>query len=168
MLVTDSDEEVVRVPCIYSLVQFQEEQVRTLLDSGSKVNIINPDFARKLGIKIWKTNSETQKIDSSALGIFGMVIIDFQVEDKASRPRFFQKIFLIADTKFEVILEMSFLKISNVNMSFGEKTLMWKIYITNETLPITEQVQIINLEEFVIAALDIDSETFVVHMIIQE
>ena len=52
-----------------------------------------------------------------------MVIADFQVEDKASRPRFFQETFLVADTKFEVILGMLFLKISNADVSFGEGTL---------------------------------------------
>ena len=30
----------------------------------------------------------------------------------------------MADTKFEVILGMLFLKLSNVDISFGEKTLM--------------------------------------------
>ena len=53
-----------------------------------------------------------------------MVIADFQVEDKGSRPRFFQKIFLVADNKFEVVLGMSFLKISNANVAFGKGTLM--------------------------------------------
>ena len=53
-----------------------------------------------------------------------MVIANFQVEDKVGRPKFFQEIFLVADTKSEVILEMLFLKLSNADMSFGEKTLM--------------------------------------------
>ena len=88
--VTGSNEEdVVKVPCIHYPVQFQEEQIRALLDSGSEVNIINPDYAWKLGLKIRKTNIGVQKIDGFALEIFEMVIADFQVEDKASRPRFF-------------------------------------------------------------------------------
>ena len=64
----------------------------------------------------------------------------FQVEDKASRPRFFQEIFLVANTQFEVILRMLFLKISNADMSFSEKTLTWKTYTINKALPTTEQV----------------------------
>ena len=51
------------------------------------------------------------------------MIANFQIEDKISRPRFFQKTFLVADTKFELILGMLFLKMSNVNVSFGKKTL---------------------------------------------
>ena len=95
-----------------------------------------------------------------------MVIADFQVEDKASRSRFFQETFLIADTKFEIILGMLFLKISNADVSFDKGTLTWKTYTTNKALPITKQVQIIDPKEFVIAALDIDSKTFVVHVAI--
>ena len=97
-----------------------------------------------------------------------MIIADFQLKDKTSRPRFFGEIFLVADTKFEVILGMPFLKISNADVSFGEGTLTWKTYTTNEALPTTEQVQIVDPKEFVIAALDVDSETFVVHVAIRE
>ena len=129
---------------------------------------MNPNYARKLGLKIWRTNVGTQKIDGSTLETFEIVTADFQVEDKASRPRFFQETFLVADTKFEVILGMPFLKISNADVSFGEGTLTWRTYTTNEALPTTERVQIVDPKEFVIAALDVDSETFVLHVAIRE
>ena len=74
----------------------------------------------------------------------------------------------MADTTFEVILGMPFLKISNADMSFGEGTLTWKTYTTNKALPITEWVQIINKKDFVITALDADSKTFVVYMAIRK
>ena len=129
---------------------------------------MNLDFAWKLGLKVWKTNVGVQKIDGSTLETFEMVITDFQVEDKANRPKFFQEIFLVAVTKFEVILEMPFLKISNADISFGKKTLMWKTYTTNKTLSTTKQVQIINKKDFVIAALDANSKMFVMHVAIRE
>ena len=129
---------------------------------------MNLNYARKLRLKIQKTNIGAQKIDGSALKTFGIVIADFQVEDKVSRPRFFQKIFLVANTKFELILEMPFFKISNADVSFGEETLTWKTYTINKALPTTEQVQIVDLKEFVIAALDVDNKTFIVHMAIRE
>ena len=74
----------------------------------------------------------------------------------------------MANTKFEVILGMLFLKISNANVSFDERTLTWRTYTINETLPTIEQVQIVDPKEFVIVALDVDSETFVVHVAIRE
>ena len=95
-----------------------------MFDGGSKLNAINATFAWKLGFHIQKTNIKAQKIDSSALETFEMVIADFQVENKGGRPRFFQETFLVADTQFEVILGMLFLKISNADVLFGEETLM--------------------------------------------
>ena len=74
----------------------------------------------------------------------------------------------MADTKFEVILGMPFLKISNADVAFGEGTLTWKSYTTNKALPTTERVRLVDPKEFVIAALDADSETFVVHVAIRE
>ena len=129
---------------------------------------MNPNYTRKLGLKIRKTNIGAQKIDGSALETFEMIIADFQLKDKTSRPRFFGEIFLVADTKFEVILGMPFLKISNADVSFGEGTLTWKTYTTNKALPTTERVQIIDKKDFVIAALDANSETFVVHVAFRE
>ena len=139
-----------------------------MLDSGSKVNAMSPAYAEKLGFQTWKTNVGAQKIDGSTLETFRMVIADFQLEDKGGRPRFFQEIFLVANTKFEMVLGMPFLKISNANIAFDERILTWKSYTTKQALPTTEQVQLVDPKEFVIAALDADSETFVVHVAIRE
>ena len=53
-------------------------------------------------------------------------------------------------------------------MLFGKRTLTWKFYIINEAIPTTKQVQIIDLKEFFIAALDADNKTFVMHMAIKK
>ena len=82
---------------------------------------MSPAFAWKLGFQTRKTNVRAQKIHGSILKTFEMVIDDFQIEDKVGRPKFFQEIFLVVDTKFEVILGMSFLKLSNADVSFDEK-----------------------------------------------
>ena len=63
---------------------------------------------------------------------------------------------------------MLFLKISNANVSFGKKRLTWKLYITKKALLTTEQVQLVDLREFVIVMLDVNSETFVIHVAIQK
>ena len=72
----------------------------------------------------------------------------------------------MADTKFEIILGIPFLKLNNADVSFSEKTLMWKIYTTIKALLIIKQVQIIDTKNFVITALNADSKIFVVHVAI--
>ena len=125
-------------------------------------------YAKKLGLKTRKTNVGAQKIDGFALETFEIVIADFSIEDKSGKPRFFQETFLVADTKFKVILGMPFLEISNADVAFGERTLTWKSYTISEALPTTERVRLVDPKEFVIAALDADSETFVVYVAIRE
>ena len=63
---------------------------------------------------------------------------------------------------------MPFLKISNANIAFGKKTLTWKSYTTRKALPITKQVQLVDLKEFVIVAFYADSKTFVAYIAIRE
>lgn len=112
------------MPYIYYPIYIQksQEQIEVLIDSGSKVNVMNLNFARKLGFHIWKTNIRAQKIDGSIAEIFRILITKFQVEDKVDKPGFFQKTFLMADTKFAKILAMLFLNISNANVSYDERT----------------------------------------------
>lgn len=50
---------------------------------------MSTNYTQKLGFHIWKTSVGAQKIDSSGLENFGMMIADFQIEDKVNRPRFF-------------------------------------------------------------------------------
>ena len=127
-----------------------------------------PAFAQKLDLHIRKTHIKVQKIDGSALETFKMVIADLKMKDKVGKSRFFWEIFLVADTKFKPVLGMLFFTTNNVDVSFGEGTLTWKSYTTNKALPTTKQVQIVDPKEFVIAALDMGSKTFIVYMAIQE
>ena len=103
-------------------------------------------------------------MDGSSLTTYGMVIATFQVVDKLGRFWFFQKTFLLADISIKVVLGMPFLTFRNADIQFAEKKLTWKTYTTEEVLPTTRQVKIINQKEFAKAALDKNVETFVVHV----
>ena len=63
---------------------------------------------------------------------------------------------------------MLFLKIRNADILFSKKTLTWKSYIINKALSTTKQIWNVDLKEFVIVALNADSKTFVIHMIIKK
>ena len=77
---------------------------------------MTPGYALKLGLKICPIDGEAQKIDDSTLKTFGMVLASFQVEDKLRRARFFQETFLLANFSIKVVLEISFLTLSNANI----------------------------------------------------
>ena len=127
---------------------------------------MNPAYAKKLGLRIWKTDVGTQKIKESSLDTFEMVITSFQVQDKLGKVRFFQESFLITDTKMDIVLGMPFLTLSNVDTWFAEEDLIWKIYMAIDVLLTTKKVQIINRKKFVKVALDPNKEVFVVYVAI--
>ena len=156
-----------RVPCIHYPVQFRKDKgatIRALIDLGSKVNTITPAYAKQLGLQVQKTDVGAQKIDGSSLRTFGMIIAGFQVEDKLGRARFFQESFLLAKTSIEVVLGMPFLTLSNADIQFAAKELTWRSYTAAEALPTTKRVELIDKKEFAKAALDEESETFVMHV----
>ena len=59
---------------------------------------------------------------------------------------------------------MLFLTLSNADIQFAEKELIWKTYTTKEVLPTTHQVKIIDWKKFAKAVLDKNVEAFVVHV----
>ena len=75
------------IPRIWYLVRFQKDQndIHALLDSDSKVNAINPAYAKKLGLCIRQTNVRAQIIDRSHLNTFWIVIAGFLLQDKLGK-----------------------------------------------------------------------------------
>ena len=83
----DTSRPLERVPCIHHPLRFRKDlrETRALIDSGSEVNAMTPAYAAKLGLGVRETNIGAQKIDGSTLHTFGMVLADFQVENKLGR-----------------------------------------------------------------------------------
>ena len=81
-------------------------------------------YAKQLGLQVRKIDIGAQKIYGSSLKTFGMVITDFQVENKLDKIRFFQESFLLAEISMEVVLGMPFLIFNNANIQFTEKELI--------------------------------------------
>ena len=162
----DTSRSLDRIPCIHYALHFQKNtaEVKALIDSGSEVNAMTLAYASKLGLQVCQTNIGAQKIDGFTLKTFGIVLASFQVEDKLRRARFFQETFSLADISVEVVLEMLFLILSNADIQFSKKELTWRSYTTAKALPTTKRVELIDKKKFVKAALDENSETFLVHV----
>lgn len=80
---------------------------------------MTPAYIAKLCLNIKKTDFRAQKIDDSTSNTFEIVLANFQLENKLSRARFFQKTFVVANNTLEVILKISFLILSNVDIQFA-------------------------------------------------
>lgn len=77
------------IPYIHYPVQFKKNEVQVLINSKSKVNAMNPAYAKKLGLRIRQTNVGAQKIDGSHLNIFGIVTAGFSLQNKLGKVQFF-------------------------------------------------------------------------------
>ena len=153
-----------QVPCICYPINCGKKSVSALLDSSNKVNAVHPVFAKELGFPIRPTDVGAQKIDGTMLETYEMVVAIFSVEDKANQVKFFEETFLVANVSPEVVLGMSFLTLSGANVDFSGRELRWRTYTTEEVLPTTRRVELVGKKEFAAAALDPESETFVVHV----
>ncbi len=80
-------------------------------------------FAQQLGLKIRKTNVGAQKIDSTILETYGMVVSTFSELDRDGRERFFEESFLLADVSLDIVLRMPFLTMSNADVDFQARDL---------------------------------------------
>ena len=155
-----------RVPCIRYTITFQKKSVpiSALFDSGSEVNAIHPTFAQELGLPIRTTDIGAQKIDGTILDTFKIVVVAFSVTNKANQVRFLKDTFLVANVSPEVIFGMPFVSLSGVDVDFSGWELCWKTYTTEEALPTTRRVALMDKKEFAAVALDSESETLVVHV----
>ena len=153
-----------RVPCIWYPVQFQAQQIETLIDSSNEVNAMIPGFVAKLGLIPRSTNAGAQKIDGSTLETYGMALAGFSIKDSLGRVRFFGETFLLAYIRMEVALGMLFLSLSNAGFQFVAGELTWRSYTVAEALPTSRRIELIDKHEFDKAALGKNSETFVVNV----
>ena len=159
------EEALERIPCIHYLVQFKRDTTQALINWESEVNAIHPTFAKQLGFLVRPTDIGAQKINSTTLDIYGMVVAAFSIVDKANRVRFFEKTFLMVNVSPEVVLGMLFLTLSGADVDFLGRELRWRTYTTKEALPTIRRVELMGKKEFAAVTLDPGHETFVVHVV---
>ena len=93
-----------------------------------------------------------------------MIVSTFSVLDKDGRERFFEESFLLANVSPDIVLEMPFLTMSNVDVNFQARDLQWRFYITGELFLTIRQVELIGKKEFAAVVLDPEHKAFVVHV----
>ena len=159
-------ENLVRVLCIWYPITFWKKSVpmSVLLDSGSEVNAIHPTFTQEIELPIRPTDVEAQKNDGTILDTFRIVVIAFSVTDKANRVRFFEETFLVANISPKVVLGMSYLTLNDADVNFLGQELWWRTYTTEEALPTTKRIELVDKKKFVAAAFDLKYETYVIHI----
>ena len=71
----------------------------------------------------------------------------------------------MANVSPEVVIEMSFLTLSNADVDFLGQELRWRTYTPKKALPTIRHIELVGRKEFATATLDLESETFVIHIV---
>ena len=71
---------------------------------------------------------------------------------------------MIANVSPEIIFEMPFLILSNVDVDFSGPELQWRMYITKKALLTTRCIELVGKKEFAAAALDPKHKIHIVHV----
>lgn len=59
-------------------------------DSYNEINVMQPSFVKKPGLRICKIDFDAQKINVSRLNTYKMIIILCSIDDKDKKSRFFE------------------------------------------------------------------------------
>ena len=93
-----------------------------------------------------------------------MVVAAFLVKNKANWVRFFEKIFLVTNISPKIVFGMSLLTLSGADVDFLGRELRWKTYTTEEAFSTTRRIELVGKKEFAATALDLEYETYIVHV----
>ena len=93
-----------------------------------------------------------------------MVVTAFLVTDKANQVRFFEEPFLVANISPKVVFGILFLALNSTDINILGRELQWRTYNTKKALPTTRRVKLVGKKEFAVGALDLEHETYVVHV----
>lgn len=116
-----------RVLCIHYSVQFRkgdQKVTRPLIDFNSEINMMTLVYAKRLGLRTCQIKFEAQKMNNLSLEIFEIGIASFQIVDKFGRVQFFKETFLLVEISIKIVLKISFLTLSNMEIQFTEKKLI--------------------------------------------
>ena len=95
-----------------------------------------------------------------------MASAEFSLQDSLGKVLFFEETFLLTDTNMKAILRMPFLSLSNAYFQFNTRVFNWRSYLTAEMLHTAQRVKLIEKHEFTRIALDENSKTFVIYVVV--
>ena len=100
-------------------LQLQKEKgkdILALINSDCKVNAITLIYTAKLGLKVQKTDIDTQKINNTSLETYGMAITAFQIFNKLDQTWFSKEAFLLVDISMKMVFDITYLTFNNADV----------------------------------------------------
>lgn len=112
------------IPCICYPIQFADGHFEALINSENEVNAMTYALATFFGLTIIRTNVGARKIDDSSLKTYRVVLARFFLQDSLGKIQLFEKTFMQTKISMKLVLKMSFLAFSNINVKFDARKLI--------------------------------------------
>ena len=109
-------------------------------------------------------NVATQKINSTTLETYGIVVAAFLVTDQIDRIRFFEETFVVTNISPDLVFGMSFFILSGADINFLKKNLWWRFYTIKKAFLIAKRIEVVEKRELAVVVLDLGYEIFVVYI----
>lgn len=102
-----------------------------------------------------KNQYKAQKIHGILPRTHGISSAMFPLQTSNGMVQSCEELFLLVNSSMELILGIPFSSLCNIDVEFAEaRKLTWRSYDIRETLPISSQVELIDIREFAKPALD--------------
>lgn len=111
--------EVKLIICIYYFASFGWLFVEALINSSTKVITLYMSFSKKLSVYISETNMNSQKLYSSRLETYEIIIILFQLNIKDEKFYCFEKTILLIDISIKVLFKIFFTSFHDIIVKFN-------------------------------------------------
>lgn len=119
---------------------------------------------KEFGLRIYLKNISTYKVIFTSLKTFIIVLIILEIKDKEWKSWLLEKTFLFSNFSMEIVFKMLFFNSTNIEMNFLELEIVKKNNLYIKTISITKQVKWIDKKEFIIAALELEKESYIIYM----
>lgn len=122
-----------------------------LINSESKVNVIQFKQTKKLGLYVRQINIGTQKVDGTSLKKFIIIITFFEFVDKKQKSQFFKIFFYLLNWSLMLFSKYYYLTWAIWKTNFLELEFFWNTYFSTKSILITKQFKLIGQKKFVSA-----------------
>lgn len=106
-----------------------------LSSSNNKSGSLGPSSEAKIALKVTQLAPELVPVYNIALETNKIVIARLLLQNKLGRIWFFEETYLFANSSIKIVLKIVFFTLSNINIWFIKKKLVWKSYMYIKALP---------------------------------
>ena len=150
------------IKCDKIKIKINDSEIFAIMNSKAEINLISNVFAKKFKLILFDVFfCEIMTLGNNQLKIYEIYFVRLEVPNENDVNRFFNENFLEVDLFWDISLDLSWFKLSKVEMNWvADKIRFWQLSIQN-LLFIMNRIEKIESEELINDVIDEKNEIFV-------